>query len=202
LPNLKSKTFLIFQAKTEKLKIKVKVADVRPPSIDESVDTTPTPEATDLPPSPPPKAVPDPLTDPVKENERPKSDDVITEVAKLPAEPEKAKPPKVNITNLDEYAKKQFVQRSKIATKNISFMKTKKKGNKYGPPTAGRAGTPDHSEKEGERRQLPSRRSRPQQMYDERDPEDMSDEPCSPPGGSSYCVLGMIFRRNVQVNGG
>lgn len=74
-----------------------------------------------------------------------------------------------------EVAQKYFVPRPKnrIATKNISFSKSKNKKPKYGlkgssPRSAGMSPHPSELEStEGERRHLPSRKSRPQQLLDE-----------------------------------
>lgn len=79
-----------------------------------------------------------------------------------------------------EVAQKYFVPRPKnrIATKNISFNKSKSKKPKYGRGSSPRMGTglsPQNPEgvaetapTDGDRRQLPSRKSRPQQPLDER----------------------------------
>lgn len=79
-----------------------------------------------------------------------------------------------------EVAQKYFVPRPKnrIATKNISFNKSKSKKPKYGRGSSPRTGTglsPQNPEgggetaptTEGDRRQLPSRKSRPQQLLDD-----------------------------------
>ena len=72
-----------------------------------------------------------------------------------------------------EVGRQHFVPRpsNRIATKNISFTKSKNRKPKYGK---GSSPHPSDTERElavpgaeGERRQLPSRRSRPQQLLDD-----------------------------------
>lgn len=78
-----------------------------------------------------------------------------------------------------EVGQKFYVPRSRIATKNISFNKSKGKKPKYGkgssPRNSGMSPHLSETEADGERRQLPFRQSRPQQLLDD-EPVPTADE--------------------------
>ena len=134
------------------------------PQLDQPTITTipATPEAEEV----PKPAQPDAILEKEKEKEEKKE------------ETEEPKPVnKAAATNYDsnltapEVAQKYYVPRSRIASKNISFNKAKGKKPKYGRGSSPRnPGTSPHlseSEADGERRHLPSRKSRPQQLRDD-----------------------------------
>lgn len=173
----------------------MKLDDVKPPSISESdfspdtveppkVDApaaSPTPVVnaeepkepptiTTVPPTPEPqqeaKTIEEPK--PAEETKEPPKSQESNE--NKPATKSTAKNYNSNLS-APEVAQKYYVPRSRIATKNISFGKSKAKKPKYGRGSSPRnTGTSPHlseTEIDGERRQLPSRKSRPQQLLDD-----------------------------------
>lgn len=175
----------------------MKKGDIRAPSVDETPPVISPPVAEDLVslPTQPPEMKPHkekttpnpPAAKPNTVTEKPSAKTVCNETdLHSDTKENKALPKSADPTNYDaklsapEVAQKYFVPRpkSRIATKNISFSKSsnKNKKPKYGRGSSPRAGmSPQTGEGtdvvEGDRRQLPSRKSRPQQLIDSDRPE-------------------------------
>lgn len=215
------------QEKQTKIKIKVKLDDIKPPSVDETESvqslTSPTEimenileksdeaAAATLTPLP---GITEPLTTASAESTVTAAPLPPPAAHKATSSPDKktTEEPKENkglkSTNLNydaklsapEVGQKYFVPRGPrsrpIASKNISFNKSKNKKPKYGKGSSPHP-LSDTEKDDGERRQLPSRKSRPHHLLDDEavpgEEESILDEQenSNPPPGiiSLYIIL-------------